>query len=185
MLIIVGLGNPGLPYRKTYHNTGFAVLDKLAQQKGAKFDHRSCLAKVCELYIKGEKVVLAKPQTYMNLSGDSVRQLVGRYHATPADVVVVYDDIDLDTGVLRMRERGSAGTHNGMRSVVGAVGEEVVRLRVGIGKPQGPIALYDYVLSRPAADKQPLLEEGVDKAVKVLEAYIATRSVSKALQSVQ
>ena len=185
MLIIVGLGNPGLTYRNTYHNTGFAVVDKLAQQKGAKFDHRFCLAKVCEMYVKGEKVVLAKPQTYMNLSGDSVRQLVGRYRADPTEVVVVYDDIDLQAGAVRMRERGSAGTHNGMRSVVNAIGENSVRLRVGIGRPEGQIALYDYVLSRPRADKLQTWQQGVELAEKALECYIATRSVSKAMQTIQ
>ena len=185
MLIIVGLGNPGVAYRNTYHNTGFMTLDLLAEQKGAKFSHRLCRAKVAELYYKGEKIVLAKPQTFMNLSGESVRELVGRYHAYPTDVVVVYDDVDLDVGAVRMREHGSAGTHNGMRSVVGEVGQEVVRLRIGIGKPQGQIPLYDYVLSRPAPQSATAWHEGIQAAARVLDAYIATRSVSKALQVIQ
>lgn len=182
MLIIVGLGNPTLAYRNTYHNSGFAALDKLAEEKGGKFNHRFCQAKVCELYIKGEKVVLAKPQTYMNLSGDSVRELVGRYQAKPQEVVIVYDDVDLELGALRMREKGSAGTHNGMRDVVAKVSDQVVRLRIGIGKPPQEVPLYNFVLSRPKGETLDRWQAGVDRAAKVLDTYIATRSVSKAIE---
>lgn len=182
MLIIVGLGNPGLTYRNTYHNSGFHTVDKLAEAHGATFKRRICQAKVCEMYVAGEKIVVAKPQTYMNLSGESVRELVGYYHAAHAEVVVVYDDIDLEAGALRMREHGSGGTHNGMRSVVHCVGEDVLRLRVGIGKPEGPIPLYDYVLSRPKGPAANTWEDACTRAKDVLEAYIRTRSVSRAMQ---
>lgn len=182
MLLIVGLGNPGMMYRHTHHNMGFDTLDKLAERLDVAFKHKFCLAKVAEAYIGGDKIVLAKPQTYMNLSGDSVRQLMGKYQAKPEDVVIVYDDIDLDAGVIRMREHGSAGTHNGMRSVVQTVGERVVRLRVGVGKPQNQMPLYDYVLSRPDKDKAILLGQAQDRACAVLTRYIACRDVGQAMR---
>lgn len=185
MLIIVGLGNPGLAYRNTYHNTGFAAVDKLVEAHNATFRRRICRAKVCELNVAGEKIVVAKPQTYMNLSGESVRELIGYYHAKPQEVVIVYDDIDLDRGVLRMRERGSAGTHNGMRSIVGLNGQDMLRLRVGIGRPEGQMPLYDYVLSRPRDEKAAVWDAATTAACAVLEAYIRTRSVSQAMQVLQ
>lgn len=185
MILIVGLGNPGLQYRSTYHNTGFAAVDKLAAGLGVTFRRRLCQAKVCECTVKGQQVVLAKPQTYMNLSGESVRELMKHYHVACEDVVIVYDDIELERGVLRMREHGSAGTHNGMRSVVGCVGENVVRLRVGVGRPTPPMELYDYVLSRPKGTCFAEWNAGTSRAATVLRAYIDTQSVSKALTAVQ
>lgn len=185
MLIIVGLGNPGLTYRNTYHNTGFNTVDKLVADLGGTFKRRICHAKVCELFVKGEKIIVAKPQTYMNLSGDSVRELLGYYHAKPQEVVVVYDDIDLDLGVLRMREKGSAGTHNGMRSVVGCVGENVPRLRIGIGRPTGEMSLYNFVLSRPKDDLFARWDKATTDAKTVLSAYLDTRSIPKAIQVLQ
>lgn len=182
MLIIVGLGNPGLQYRNTYHNTGFNTVDKLVAAHGGTFKRRICRAKVCEMYVSGEKIVVAKPQTYMNLSGDSVRELLGYYKAKPQELVVVYDDIELDLGTLRMREKGSAGTHNGMRSIVGTSGEGMPRLRVGIGRPEGQIPLMDFVLSRPKDDKYRLWDEATTRAKEVLERYIRTRSVSLSMQ---
>lgn len=185
MLIIVGLGNPGIAYRNTYHNTGFAAVDKLAAAMGGTFKRNVCRAKVCELYVNGEKIVVAKPQTYMNSSGESVRELIGYYHAAPTDVVVVFDDIALPLGTLRMREKGSGGTHNGMRSVVGMVGENVVRLRVGIGEPPENVPLIDFVLQRVKGEAAVKLSEGTDAAARVLRAYIDTRSVSMALRAGQ
>ncbi len=182
MLLIVGLGNPGMTYKHTHHNMGFDTLDKLAERLGVTFKHRFCLAKVAEAYVGGDKIVLAKPQTYMNLSGDSVRQLLGKYHAKAEDLVVVYDDIDLDAGTIRMRTHGSAGTHNGMRSVVQAVGEHAVRLRIGVGKPQNQMPLYDYVLSRPDKDKAVVLGQAQDRACAVLVRYIECRDVGQAMQ---
>ena len=183
MLIIVGLGNPGLTYRGTYHNMGFVTLDKLASALKVKVDKKKCSAKVGEAFVNGEKIVLAKPQTYMNLSGQAVKELIAAYHATPQEVVIVYDDIDLDRGVLRFRAKGSAGTHNGMRSVVGEVGEDIPRLRVGIGKPTEPIPLYNYVLSRPKGDILKDLDQATDRAAETLQRYIATRDIVKVTQA--
>lgn len=114
-----------------------------------------------------------------------MRELLGYYHAKPQEVVVVYDDIDLDLGVLRMREKGSAGTHNGMRSVVGCVGENVPRLRVGIGRPTGEMSLYNFVLSRPKDDLFARWDKATTDAKTVLSAYLDTRSISKAIQVLQ
>jgi PTH1 family peptidyl-tRNA hydrolase len=182
MLIIIGLGNPGLTYRNTYHNTGFNTVDKLVASWGDVFKRRVCRAKVCEHYVSGEKIVVAKPQTYMNLSGGSVRELMGYYHASPCEMVVVYDDIDLDLGVLRMREKGSAGTHNGMRSVVGCIGEDIPRLRIGIGRPTGEMPLYDFVLSRPKGETFATWDAATTDGANVLEAYVRTRSVAASMQ---
>ena len=185
MLIIVGLGNPGLKYRKTFHNTGFAVVDKLVASRGGSFKRSICKGKICELYVGGETVVVAKPQTYMNLSGECVRELMGRYHAKPEEVIIVYDDIDLGVGELRMREHGSAGSHNGMRSIVSLCGDKMPRLRVGIGKPVGMQPLYDYVLSQPKGEVATALTAGIERAAAVLDAYIKERSISKAMQVLQ
>lgn len=185
MLIIVGLGNPGLAYRNTYHNSGFNAVDKLVERRGGTFKRRICRAKVCELFVGGEKIVVAKPQTYMNLSGESVKELAGYYRAKPQEIVIVYDDVDLDLGVLRMREKGSAGTHNGMRSVVGLVGQDVLRLRIGIGHPEGQVPLYDFVLSKPKGAALDAWNDATTRAATALDRYIRTRSVSQTMQDLQ
>jgi len=178
MLIIVGLGNPGLKYKKTYHNMGFVTIDKLADKLNASFKKSSCDAKIAELFIKGEKVVLAKPLTYMNNSGISVKQLIGSYKAEPKEVIVAYDDIDLECGTLRIRDGGSGGTHNGMRSVVAECGEKVARVRIGIGKPQD-IPLVDYVLSCVSGENKEILKEATDRAANFLYDYIYDRNLEK------
>ncbi len=165
MRIIVGLGNPGREYASTHHNVGFMVLDRLAGKCGIEvidFRHKALVGKGV---IEGERVLLVKPQTYMNLSGESVRQIADYYKAEPSDILVIYDDVDLAPGTLRIRKNGSAGSHNGMKSIVQMLGTtEFPRLRVGIGgKPEG-WDLADYVLSRitPESDKE--LTEGIDRA---------------------
>ena len=177
MLIIVGLGNPGLKYKKTYHNMGFVSVDKLADILGVSFKKSACEAKIAELFVGGEKIVIAKPMTYMNNSGQCVKQLVGSYKAKPNEVLVIYDDIDLDCGVLRLRDKGSGGTHNGMRSVVSAVGENVPRIRVGIGKSE-EMPLIDYVLSSVKGDKKEILSAATERAARAAEAYIRNRDLA-------
>ena len=150
MKIIAGLGNPGAEYAKTKHNVGFMFIDALADALGLsasdwkdKFE-----AKVADARIGTEKVVLVKPQTFMNLSGQCVTELVSWYKPEMDHLMVVYDDIDLPLGKLRMREKGSAGTHNGMRSVIGLLGrQDFPRLRVGVGKKPEGWELADWVLS--------------------------------------
>ena len=178
MLIIVGLGNPGAKYENTYHNMGFIVLDKLAAKVGISLKKTTCDAVCGECFFHGEKIVLAKPTTYMNNSGISVKQLLGSYKATPSQLILVYDDVDLDKGALRIREKGSAGTHNGMRSVVSLCGEDMPRIRVGIGKDPD-IPLVDYVLSRVGGDSKVVLEESTNRAAEALYSYIQERNVEK------
>ena len=133
MLLIVGLGNPGMKYKNTYHNVGFNLVDALAKSLKVKFDKTECEAKTAHAKIGGEDVILAKPQTYMNLSGVAVKKLVKHYGLDEAsDIIVCYDDVDLPVGTMRMRESGSAGTHNGMRSIVDELGtQNFKRIRIG------------------------------------------------------
>ena len=173
MFVIVGLGNPGREYEKTFHNTGFNVLDELSARSGIEISKKKCKALVGEGVIKGQRCVLCKPQTYMNLSGESVSQLLSWYKCEKTELIVVYDDIDLPFGKLRFRTEGSAGTHNGMRNIIAELGfSDFPRLRVGIGRPPEFMDLKDYVLSRPRAEQ---LEEGkkaLETAAEAIETYL-------------
>ena len=165
MKLVVGLGNPDKKYAKTFHNMGFMALDRLAQDLGVTVKKKECRALTGETFLSGERVVLAKPQTYMNLSGESVKELLGRYHAAPADLVVLYDDLDIPEGTLRVRASGSAGTHNGMRNIVSELGSTAfARIRIGIGKKDSPIPIIDYVLSDVRKSDMDLLDDALDNA---------------------
>jgi len=150
MWLIVGLGNPGEKYARTRHNIGFDGLDALAKRHGLEFRGKRANSLIAEGSIGGQRVALAKPQTFMNLSGQAVTALRSWYKLDAAkELLVVYDDMDLPFGKLRLRERGSAGTHNGMRSIVGQLGgSEFPRLRVGIDQAPGKMDAAAYVLSR-------------------------------------
>ena len=148
MYVIVGLGNPGRQYEHTRHNVGFDVLDILSQKQDIPIHRVRCKAAVGEGTIAGERVALALPQTYMNLSGESVVQLVNWYKVDMAHLLVIYDDIDLPEGKLRFRTSGSAGTHNGMRDIIAKLGRsDFPRIRVGTGRPPEGWDLKDWVLS--------------------------------------
>ena len=135
MYLIVGLGNPGTKYAHTRHNVGFDVLDALSKKLGVSISRERDNALTGECFVGGQKVILALPQTYMNLSGEAVLPLANYYKIPPENLLVVYDDIDLAQGTIRIRKNGSAGTHNGMRSIVGLLGyEDFPRLRVGVGQ---------------------------------------------------
>ena len=166
MHIIVGLGNPGVTYQKTRHNAGFQALERVAVALHIRVTKRGFSGLYGEGVRSGEKVVLVKPETYMNLSGDCVQRLAHFYRARPQDVLVIYDDIELPAGSLRIRERGGPGTHNGMRSVLACLGsEEVPRIRVGVGgRRQG--ALRDHVLHKPSSAEQALLDEAFENAAQ-------------------
>src|SRR5256712_452669 len=137
--IVVGLGNPGEGYATTRHNVGFQVASRLAKRVRAEFAVKSADSRIAEGSLDGVKLAIVRPQTFMNDSGRAVRKLLDRYRADPAALFVVYDDVDLPLGKIRIRERGGPGTHNGMRSIVGVVGEGFPRLRVGVA-PAGPTA---------------------------------------------
>ena len=150
MKLVVGLGNPDDKYKNTYHNLGFISVDVAAKKADAEFKKEKCHALLAETKINGEKVIFAKPLTYMNLSGESVRELLTFYKIDVKDLIVIYDDFDLPEGDIRIRESGSAGTHNGMRNIIAMIGRtDFARIRVGF-KPSGDnkIPLLDYVLSK-------------------------------------
>ena len=146
--LIVGLGNPTSQYANTFHNVGFLAVDAMLKEIGGDCTKKECSALTLHARIDGAKVIIAKPQTYMNLSGTAVRELCNKYKIDTQNVLVVYDDIDLPAGSLRFRTKGSGGTHNGMRDIVLKIGEDFPRLRVGIGRPQPGRDLASYVLSR-------------------------------------
>mgnify|MGYP003522290389 CR=1 FL=1 len=181
MKIIVGLGNPGDKYAGTRHNTGFSVVINLSDTYGIPFNKSECKAVTGHGVIEGEKVILAQPQTYMNLSGESIQELLHFYKCQPSDLIVIYDDIDLAAGRLRLREKGSAGGHNGMKSIIQCIGTDTFdRVRVGVGqKPQG-WDLADWVLSRPDKDALPEFRDGVERAAKAVTTII-TDGMSKAM----
>lgn len=161
MNIVVGLGNPDEKYKNTYHNIGFAVVDKLAEKLGISVSQNKYKALVGEGMLGGEKLLIVKPQTYMNLSGESVVMLKNKFK--DARILVVVDDIDLPRGNLRYREHGSAGTHNGLRSIVSYIGEDFERVKVGIGRDIN-MDLADYVLSKYDTKLfEPILNKAVDE----------------------
>ena len=175
MKVIVGLGNPGSKYAPTRHNTGFEVIDKLSYDYNINVSRLKHKAFIGEGIIKGEKVLLAKPQTFMNLSGESVRELLGFYKYPVADLIVVCDDISLPLGMVRVRPKGSDGGQKGLRNIIDRLGtSEFWRVRVGIGEKPGDWDLADYVLSRFGPDELPLFIQGVTKATEAIEIMIET-----------
>jgi PTH1 family peptidyl-tRNA hydrolase len=170
MKIVVGLGNPGKQYEGTRHNVGWMVLDRFADRAGLSghAKSRDAAATMRGRY-NGLDVLLVKPMTYMNESGVAVRKALARERAPLDEMLVVYDDFDLPLGRLRMREQGSAGTHNGMRSIIGELGnQKFARLRVGIGEPSRGAAI-GHVLSRFANDERKVLDEVLDAAADAIE----------------
>lgn len=173
MYVIVGLGNPGRVYEQTLHNTGFNVIDRLSKATGIPVERKKCKALVGEGTIEGRRVALCMPQTYMNLSGESVAELVSWYKCSDDELLIVYDDVDLPAGKLRFRADGSAGTHNGMRNIVALLGKtNFPRLRVGVGRPPEFMDLADYVLSKGSENDRPLIAEAMDKAAEAIRVYI-------------
>lgn len=173
MYVIAGLGNPGKKYENTRHNMGFITVDQLAIKHDIKVDKLKFKALVGEGRIAGQKVLLVKPQTYMNLSGESIRQVMHFYKLDPEKLIVIYDDIDIELGTLRIRKFGSAGTHNGMKSVVYQLqSDRFPRIRIGIGS-QKKGDLVDFVIGGFSKEEVPVLEETVTKAVSAIECILA------------
>ena len=168
MFIIAGLGNPDRQYEGTRHNVGFDVIDRLADKYNIAVDvkkHRALLGKGV---IEGQKVILAKPQTYMNLSGESIRSLVDYYKIDGEhELLVIYDDINLGVGQLRIREKGSAGGHNGIKNIIAHLGTQVFpRIRVGVGEKPSRYDLADYVLGHFSRAEKELMDEGYDDPLR-------------------
>ncbi len=173
MKLIVGLGNPGKKYERTRHNLGFMVLDRLADRSGVSIDKSKAQALIGEWKRGGDTILLVKPQTYMNLSGQALETLF-RYHPVEAgDVVVVHDDLDLPFGRLRIRQQGSAGGNRGMASVLQALGEvPFVRIRIGIGRPPPGVDPADFVLQRFTPEEKTQLPEIVGRTADAVEAVL-------------
>lgn len=166
MKLIVGLGNPEKKYENTFHNLGFTAVKKAADKVGAEFKKEKCKAVIAEYKTGKDKVIFAKPMTYMNLSGKSVFELLSYYKMTPEDLLVIYDDYDIEKGEIRIRLEGSAGSHNGMKSVINEIKTtEFLRLRIGF-HPSGEfkIPLIDYVLSGIKEEDAPLFNKATDVA---------------------
>lgn len=173
MYIIVGLGNPGKQYEKTRHNVGFDVIDMLSDEYGISVTKAKHKALIGEGRVGNEKVILVKPQTYMNLSGETLIDIYNYYKVDLENIVVIYDDIDLDVGKLRIRKKGSGGTHNGMRSIVKCLGStEFPRVRVGVSKPMPGQNLADFVLSRFRKEELDDLQIGLEKAFNAVDCMI-------------
>ena len=172
--LIVGLGNPGREYEKTRHNCGFRALDILADQLGAKVDKLKFQGLYGQVNYNGTKVFLLKPQTYMNLSGRSVLQLSAYFNIPPQNIIVMFDDISLEPGRLRIRPNGSAGGHNGIKSIIQEVGsQEFPRVKIGVGaKPNPNYDLADWVLSTFSASEEKALAVALDNAAKAALAII-------------
>ena len=173
--IVVGLGNPGRKYERTRHNAGFDVIELLAGRLNARLNKLKCKAVLAEANIGGERVVLAQPQTFMNLSGESVVQLVNWYKVDMDHLILCYDDADLPAGRLRVRGKGSAGTHNGMRSVIYLLGrDDFPRVRVGIGAPPEGVDIADYVLGGyPTPEARKVAYDSYVAAGHAIETLIA------------
>jgi len=172
--LVVGLGNPGRRYADTRHNIGFAVADELARRAGLVFEHSRVSALTARSGPGASAVLLVKPLTMMNLSGEAVAGLAQYYKVDLADMLVVADDVNLPLGRLRLRARGSAGGHNGFRSIIGLLGsEEFPRLRIGVGRGDVRRELADHVLARFDADEAPDVTESVARAADAVECFLA------------
>jgi len=187
-VVVVGLGNPGPGYTRTRHNVGFRCVDHFATARGAKFTRTACNARLAEFNSGDARVVLAKPRTFMNLSGQSVQGLVRTFRIPVESLVVVYDDVDLPLGRIRVRSSGGSGGHNGVKSIVALLGtDRFPRVRVGIGRPDDSGAsawnddtLVDYVLGRFSPEEERVIQESVAKVSDVLEC-IVTEGVEAAM----
>jgi PTH1 family peptidyl-tRNA hydrolase len=167
LFIIIGLGNPGRQYENTHHNVGFDTVDILSGKFGIKIAKLKHKALIGDGLIQGKRVLLVKPQTYMNLSGESVREVVEWYNIPLKNIIIIYDDVDLPLGRIRIRPKGSSGTHNGMKSIIYQLqSDEFPRIRIGIGKPPENWDMADYVLSRFDAEERKIIDQSISKAAE-------------------
>ena len=192
MKIIVGLGNPGRGYANNRHNVGFKCIDRLAQLHDIRLSQRRAKSRMRMGAIGGKEVVLAKPRTYMNLSGQAVQSIFAKFKPSLSDLIVIYDDLDLALGTMRIRERGSAGGHNGMKSIINLIGsQEFIRIRVGIApvaKDESGNAVVvqhntktpDYVLSNFSTKEKPVIKETYSRVAEAVE-YILSEGITAAM----
>jgi PTH1 family peptidyl-tRNA hydrolase len=171
--MVVGLGNPGTEHEQDRHNIGFWFVDELARRHGGTFkSERKFDGDCCRISMMDNELWLLKPGTYMNRSGLAVTKLAAYYKIAPEEILVVHDELDLDVGVARIKRGGGHGGHNGLRSVIGHMGQEFYRLRLGIGHPGDKNEVIDFVLSRPGSKEQELLEKAVQDAADVMPLWL-------------
>ena len=164
--LIAGLGNPGPAYEDTRHNAGFWYVDRLAAAHGGQFRPESRFnAELCRIRLADHELWLVKPQTYMNRSGQAVQAVARYYKLAPADILVAHDDLDLPPGTVRLKRGGGHGGHNGLRDLIGHLGKDFLRLRIGIGHPGHKDQVHDYVLSRPSRTDRERMEAAIERAV--------------------
>ena len=175
MFIIAGLGNPTKEYEGTRHNVGFDVIDRLSEKHNIAVDTKKHRAFIGKGMIAGQKVILAKPQTYMNLSGESIRSLLDYYKVDEEhELLVIYDDVSLGVGQLRIRAKGSAGGHNGIKNIIAHLGGQVFpRIKIGVGEKPPKYDLADYVLGHFSKAEKILMDEGYDNAVRAVEMIVS------------
>jgi PTH1 family peptidyl-tRNA hydrolase len=173
MKLIVGLGNPGKQYDQTRHNIGFEVIDALSDKLHISLDQAKFKGIYGSGISNGEKIYLLKPLTYMNLSGESVRAIIDYFDIDLEDLVVIYDDLDLPVGKIRLRQKGSAGGHNGIKSIIAHLGtQEFNRIRVGINRPSNGMSITDYVLGRFSEEEKLDLREAVQRSTEACEEWM-------------
>ena len=170
MYLVVGLGNPENEYAHTRHNMGFDTINQIAKNNNIQIT-KNKFKGLCEsTIIQNQKVILLKPQTYMNLSGESVKEVAEFYNLKPEEIIVIYDDIDIEKGHIKIRKKGGAGSHNGMKSVVEELqSTDFARIRVGIGQPEFKSDMINYVIGKVSQEEQEILQQGVEKAAKAVE----------------
>lgn len=174
MKAIIGLGNPGMKYAGTRHNIGFDAVTAIADKYNLSINNKKFKGVYADGHIAGEKVLLVQPQTYMNLSGECVREVADFYKLNPDEIIIICDDINLDVGRLRIRKKGSAGGHNGLKNIIAHLGtEEFPRIRVGVGEKTEGWDLADYVLARFDKDSEPVIREALANVVGAVETWIS------------
>jgi len=175
MKLIVGLGNPGRQYEETRHNIGFKVIDELSEQLNIPLDKAKFNGIFGQGMVNGEKVLLLKPLTYMNLSGECIRPLMDYYDILVDEILVIYDELDLPVGKIRLREKGSAGGHNGMKSIINHLGtQEFKRIRIGINRPTNGMKITDYVLGRFQAEESEDIKNAIRNSSEAAQAWLST-----------
>lgn len=181
-MIIVGLGNPGVKYERTRHNAGFMVVDYFAECIDVKIKDKGFSSLYGTTSVSGERIILAKPQTYMNLSGEAVKGLASYYKESPENILIIYDDIELPLGQIRIRKEGSGGTHNGMKNIIQELGStNIKRIRVGLGVDKN-MDLKDYVLERLPKDQMEIVDKMKMKISEGLVEYIKDKDFDKLMQ---
>ncbi|MBZ4688234.1 MAG: peptidyl-tRNA hydrolase, family [Clostridia bacterium] len=180
MKMIVGLGNPGKKYEATRHNAGFMALDFLGDELGVSIEKQKEKALIAETHYEGQKVILVKPQTYMNLSGEAVEPLRKFFKISSEDIIVIYDDLDLDLGRIRIRPKGGTGGHNGVSSIINSLGtREFNRLRIGIGRPPEGMDPVDYVLGIFSEEESKIITEVLPKVAEAVKEFIISSDIEK------